>query len=122
MLKLSEFFGFPVKLTYSASPGGYPKHAINAFYNVNNAVVTQAVFIPYVIPIHRKGVAVILIQAIARPKPHESAAILNHTGGIAVRQALVYSHMAEFQILILREGMIRNQEQETQDEQGIRSP
>jgi hypothetical protein len=92
---------FSDKAIESSAKRANPQHTRLVFIDGPDIIVTQAIGIIRVVPIHFKTVPIIFIQPISGAKPKEASAILKDTGYGTLRQSLLKRNMLEFSIIFL---------------------
>src|SRR5580658_3005936 len=93
MPEMGELIGLTVKPVQTAAPGGDPQISPAIFDHVVDEVIRKAPVIADLILVNGKGIPIVFVQTLPRPKPHKTPAVLQGTEDIALRQPLRRTQM-----------------------------
>ena len=85
----------PVIPVHPAAPGGDPQVSIRIFGDSGDKIVADASWIGWNILVDGKAIAVVLVEAVPRPEPHEPPAIVQHADDIALGKARLRADVLE---------------------------
>lgn len=88
-----------------SGPVTYPQIALAVLYHRGNKIIADALAVAFLVPVYGVLVSVVSIQAVSCTKPHETPAVLQDAGDIALRQPRNDPRSLEFQVGGLAQGV-----------------
>ncbi len=82
-----------------------PERTKMVFMNCPNPIIAQAVGIIRVVPVSREVLAIVFIQAILCPKPHESVAVLKNGKRTILGETVFHCYVFESDIVQNERGL-----------------